>query len=74
MDIVLQEGERVDEINDRARPLGGVKVDNLVAGIEEGRRSFLIKRQKPDGKSYAADIAEKYGLSFDAIRAAKETN
>jgi DNA mismatch repair ATPase MutS len=63
----------VEEINRRARPLSGVRVDNLVAGIEEGRRSFLIKRQKPDGKSYAADIAEKYGLSFDAIRAAKES-
>ncbi|MBO7169988.1 MAG: hypothetical protein J6W28_02290, partial [Clostridia bacterium] len=43
----------VPDINARVAPFGGVKVDNLVAGIEEGRRSFLIKRQKPDGKSYA---------------------
>ncbi len=59
---------RVDEINARTAP-AGVPVDTLVAGMEEGQRSFLIKRQKPDGKSYASDIADKYGLSFDAIAA-----
>lgn len=56
---------RVDEIN--ARVTGGARIDTLVAGIEEGKRSFLIQRKKPDGKSYASDIADKYGLSFDAI-------
>ena len=59
---------RVAEINDRTAPLGGKPLDSLVAGMEEGRRSFLIKRMAPDGKSYATDIAEKYGLSFDSIR------
>ena len=41
--------------------------DTLVAGIEEGERSFKIYRAKPDGKSYARDIADKYGLSFESI-------
>ena len=41
--------------------------DTLVAGIEEGRRSFKILRAKPDGKSYARDIANKYGLSFEDL-------
>lgn len=59
---------RVDEINKRTLPLGGKPLDSLVAGMEEGRRSFLIKRMAPDGKSYATDIAEKYGLSFDSIK------
>lgn len=59
---------RVVEINERTLPLGGKPLDSLVAGMEEGRRSFLIKRMAPDGKSYATDIAEKYGLSFDSIR------
>ncbi len=63
----------VPDINARTAEVGGVPVDNLVAGIEEGRRSFLIKRQKPDGKSYAADIAEKYGLSFAEIQRARKT-
>ena len=57
----------VDRINDTCQPKGGVKIDNLVAAIQEGSRSFKIRRAKPDGKSYARDIAEKYGLSIDKI-------
>ena len=63
----------VPEINARSAEQGGVAIDTLVAGIEEGRRSFKIYRAKPDGKSYARDIADKYGLSFDNLMArAKE--
>lgn len=58
----------VPEINRRAAAEGGVPIDTLVAGIEEGKRSFLIVRAKPDGKSYARDIADKYGLSLENIR------
>lgn len=59
---------RIDEINARARADGGSFIDTLVAGIEgEGRRSFKIYRAKPDGKSYARDIAEKYGLTYEEI-------
>ncbi len=61
-------GEHVEEINERSLAVGGVAVDTLVAGIEEGRRSFRIHRKKPDGKSYARDIAERYGLSFDLLK------
>lgn len=57
----------VDTINASCVPNGGVKIDNLVAAIEKGSRSFKILREKPDGKSYARDIAEKYGLSLDKI-------
>ncbi|MBE6595672.1 MAG: hypothetical protein E7644_07735 [Ruminococcaceae bacterium] len=54
----------IDEINAR----GGAPIDTLVAGIEEeGKRSFLIYRRKPDGKSYARDIAARYGLTYDSI-------
>lgn len=62
----------VDEINQRAAETGGAPVDTLVAGIEDGKRSFKIFRAKPDGKSYAMDIAEKYGLSYNSIK--KKTN
>ena len=58
----------IPEINARARAEGGVAIDTLVAGIEEGRRSFVITRATPDGKSYARDIADKYGLSFEALK------
>ena len=58
----------IDDINSRTAKNGGVRIDTLVAGIEEGKRSFKITRAKPDGKSYARDIAEKYGLSYDSIK------
>lgn len=58
----------IEGINARTVPLGGVPIDTLVAGIEgEGKRSFRILRAKPDGKSYARDIAVKYGLTYDNI-------
>ena len=59
----------ISEINERSAACGGVRIDTLVAGIEEGERSFKIHRMKPDGKSYAKDIADKYGLSFENIMA-----
>ena len=57
----------IDNINARTAPEGGCTIDTLVAGIEDGKRSFKIFRQKPDGKSYARDIADKYGLSYENI-------
>ena len=57
----------IDNINARTAPDGGSKIDSLVAGIEDGKRSFKIYRMKPDGKSYARDIADKYGLSYENI-------
>ncbi len=57
----------VGEINERSAAEGGVPVDTLVAAMEQGNRSFRIERKKPDGKSYARDIADKYGLSFDDL-------
>ena len=57
----------IDNINNKTRSEGGVPIDTLVAGIESGKRSFRIVRAKPDGKSYARDIANKYGLSYESI-------
>lgn len=62
----------VPEINERTAKYGGVSIDTLVAGMEEGERSFKIHRMKPDGKSYARDIADKYGLSFENLMARTE--
>ncbi len=58
---------QIDSINARTAPDGGSAIDTLVAGIEDGNRSFKIVRMKPDGKSYARDIADKYGLSYENI-------
>ncbi len=57
----------IDRINNESVSNGGARIDTLVAGIEEGERSFKIFRQKPDGKSYARDIAERYGLTYENI-------
>ena len=57
----------IDGINRRTAPLGGVRVDSLIAGISGGERSFKIIRSAPEGKSYASDITAKYGLSLDEI-------
>ncbi len=62
----------VDAINQRSSEHGGIAIDTLVAGIEEGKRSFKIYRAKPDGKSYAKDIADKYGLSFENLMSKAE--
>lgn len=64
----------IDEINARCLPDGGVCIDTLVAGMEEGKRSFKIKRNRPDGKSYARDIADKFGLSYEQITRKIENN
>jgi len=57
----------ISEINDKNVKAGGYPIDTLVAGMESGERSFKIQRLKPDGKSYARDIADKYGLSYESI-------
>jgi DNA mismatch repair protein MutS len=58
----------VEQINQTCIPKGGVPIDNMVAEVtEDGQRTFRVIRKKPDGKSYAKDIADKYGLSFAQI-------
>jgi len=59
---------RTAELNERCASDGGVRIDNLVAEVDGAKRSFRILRKSPDGKSYAADIAKKYGLSFESIK------
>ena len=57
----------IDKINEMAESEKATRIDSLVAEVDKGKRSFKIVRKKPDGKSYASDIANKYGLSFDKI-------
>ncbi|MBQ9429038.1 MAG: hypothetical protein IJU41_05775 [Clostridia bacterium] len=59
---------RVGALNEEAAAFDGAKIDTLTARIEEnGDRTFTILRTKPDGRSYAKDIADKYGLSLEKI-------
>ena len=43
------------------------KAASLVAKSEEGRRSFQMHIAPPEGKSYAEDIALKYGVTYEAL-------
>ena len=47
---------------------GDIKVASLITGIHEGRRSFKVFIAPPEGVSYAKDIAEKYGVTFDQLK------
>lgn len=46
---------------------GDSRVVSLVTGMADGKRSYKIEPGAPLGKSYAMDIAEKYGISFNQI-------
>ena len=45
----------------------GAAAASLVMKTEEGRRSFKVALAKPEGSSYAKDIAEKYGVTYDML-------
>ena len=57
----------IPEINEKCTKDGGERIDTLVAGMDNGERSFEIFRKIPDGRSYARDIADKYGISLEKI-------
>lgn len=43
-------------------------VISLVTGVDLGERSFKVFVSEPQGSSYARDIAQKYGVTFDQIK------
>lgn len=47
---------------------GKSKIESIVTGVERGKRSFKVSINPPQGLSYAKDIAEKYGVTFDKIK------
>ncbi len=55
----------LDELNSGE---GTSTVASLVTGVSNGQRSFKISLAPPQGVSYAKDIAEKYGVTFDKIK------
>jgi len=46
---------------------GDSLVVSLVTGIVDGERSFRVLPGAPLGKSYAMDIARKFGISFEQL-------
>ena len=56
----------VGEIN--AAVEGDSLAESLITGVHDGERSFKVSIAPPQGVSYAADIAKKYGVTFDRIK------
>ena len=57
-------GEDVDEFTSESPSVGAA---SLIMRTEEGKRSFKVALAKPEGSSYARDIAEKYGVTYDML-------
>ena len=45
----------------------GAGAASLVMQTEEGKRSFKVALARPEDSSYAKDIAEKYGVTYDML-------
>jgi len=56
----------LEEINQGIE--GESKIESMVTGVENGKRSFKIFILPPQGVSYAKDIAVKYGVTFENIK------
>ena len=54
----------IDALNAECR---GMKAASLVAVSDGGQRSFKIKVAPPEGLSYARDIAQKYGVTYEML-------
>ena len=57
-------GEDADELTRESSSAGAA---SLVMRTEEGKRSFRVALAQPEGSSYARDIAEKYGVTYDML-------
>ena len=44
-----------------------VKASSLIVKSDNGKRSFKVEVASPEGMSYAKDIAEKYGVTYDML-------
>ena len=45
----------------------GAGAASLIMQTEDGKRSFKVALAQPEGSSYAKDIAEKYGVTYDML-------
>ena len=58
----------IDSLNRESEAEGAkTKASSLVALSDGGERSFKVKVAPPQGMSYAKDIAEKYGVTYEML-------
>lgn len=55
----------LDKVNSEVE--GDSRIESMVTGVENGNRSFKVFIAPPQGVSYARDIAQKYGVTFEKI-------
>ena len=53
------------------RPEEEGKAVSLVAETKEGKHSFRVMIAPPEGQSFARDIAEKYGVTYEGLTSMK---
>lgn len=54
----------VEELNEEGLP---GKAVSLIVSTKDGKRSFRIEIAPPEGMSFARDIAEKYGVTYEML-------
>ena len=47
---------------------GGSRIVSIVMEIKDNRNTFKVKRSSPDTSSYARNIAEKYGITYEQLK------
>ncbi len=57
-------GEDAEELTSESSGAGAA---SLIMQTEDGKRSFKVALAQPEGSSYAKDIAEKYGVTYDML-------
>ena len=61
----------VDSLNEESSES---KAASLITETEDGKRSYRLRVAPPEGLSYAHDIAEKYGVTYEMLEQAKYGN
>lgn len=64
-------GYEVDEIN-AAESEASVRAVSLIVKSDAGKRSFKVELAPPEGMSYARDIAQKYGVTYELLTHAQD--
>lgn len=56
-----------EDAGELTRESGFAGAASLIMKTDEGKRSFKVALADPEGSSYAKDIAEKYGVTYDML-------